>query len=850
MQNYNKLNYKLEKMIEQMRFRSFVMLMAALLSAAMANAQYTVKLQANDGDGAGEPYATIHVYNAADTTRVLNTGVTELDGSYSQALAAAGSYLLRVTAVGKVEQERTFSVNSAQPVADLGIIVLTTAENMLEGVTVTSQRVLVRNEIDRVAYDVQADAESKVNTALDMLRKVPMVSVDGQDNITVKGSSNFKIYKNGHPDAAMSANAKDILKAIPASMIKKIEVITEPGAKYDAEGVGAILNIVMMEASAVKGVTGTVSGTVDNMGTYRLNGYLTAQYNKFITSINYGMMRGNRHRQHQFSEGEHEYVESGNLLRTEQENRGSGMVHFGNIEASWEPDTLNLLTFNFGGYYGGFSLDGTQHVSMLDALRQPIYSYTNTFRYPDGGYGFFSFNGRFDYQHRTHRKDETLTLSYLLSTTRNTNNGENSYSEVSGIDLGYDFSSTANRENFIEHTLQFDWTRPFAKYHKIETGVKYINRSNRSRTVQEFMQADEAIEALKRFNKLEHTTQVAAAYLSYTFNMDKWSARAGLRYEYSRLSAKFPLGDQNDYHRNLNDWVPSASVNYQMDWSNSFKLAFATRIARPGISYLNPAVVENVTSRSYGDPYLASARNYSLSFTYMHLGPKFTFNISPSYDFSSNGITGVSFIADDGKEVSTYANTLRNRQLNLNGFFQWQLHEKTSLMFNGGAYYEWLHSPDLDIRNSAPGGWFFLQLTQQLPWKLRLSVNGGAWGGGTSGLYAKNNSSWWSGLSLQRSFLKDDRLTVRLAARNIFSKYGGYKTRYVNGPYRGFEHNHWVQRSFELTVSYRFGSLKASVKKSTTTIDNNDLVGGSNTSGATGGTTGGGNTGGGATGGN
>ena len=106
----------------------------------------------------------------------------------------------------------------------------------LEGVTVKAQRQLIRQEIDRVGYDVQADEESKTQTVMDMLRKVPMVTVDGEDNIKVKGNSSFKIYKNGHLDPSLTQNAKEILKSMPASMVKRIEVITDPGAREDAEG--------------------------------------------------------------------------------------------------------------------------------------------------------------------------------------------------------------------------------------------------------------------------------------------------------------------------------------------------------------------------------------------------------------------------------------------------------------------------------------------------------------------------------------------------------------------------------------------------------------------------------------
>lgn len=188
------------------------MALAAVIVSLAANAQFSVVSQVNDSTGEGEPYATVRIYAATDTAKVLLTGVTEDNGSFKQELPKAGEYVFVVSAVGKTQEKRKFEVSKAKPVADLGKVVLHVAGNVLAGVTVSAQAPLVSNEIDRLSYNVQSDAESKTKTIFDMLRKVPLVTVDGQDNITVKGSSNFKIYKNGHPDPSMSKNPKEVLK--------------------------------------------------------------------------------------------------------------------------------------------------------------------------------------------------------------------------------------------------------------------------------------------------------------------------------------------------------------------------------------------------------------------------------------------------------------------------------------------------------------------------------------------------------------------------------------------------------------------------------------------------------------
>ena len=158
----------------------------------------------------------------------------------------------------------------------------------LEGVEIKAQRQLIKQEIDRIGYDVQADEESKTQTVMDMLRKVPMVTVDGQDNILVKGNSSFKIYKNGHLDPSLSKNAKEVFKSMPASMVKRIEVITDPGAREDAEGVDAILNIVMVNGSKMSGITGVVSAAYTSLNHPNLYASLTGQLGKLLMSVDYG----------------------------------------------------------------------------------------------------------------------------------------------------------------------------------------------------------------------------------------------------------------------------------------------------------------------------------------------------------------------------------------------------------------------------------------------------------------------------------------------------------------------------------------------------------------------------------
>ncbi|MBR2249958.1 MAG: TonB-dependent receptor, partial [Prevotella sp.] len=198
----------------------------------------------------------------------------------------------------------------------------------LDGVTVTAQRQLIKQEVDRIGYDVQADEGSKTQNVMDMLRKVPMVTVDAQDNILVKGSSNYRIYKNGHPDPSLSKNAKEIFKALPAASVKRIEVITDPGAREDAEGVGSILNIVMMDTRNMEGVTGNLTAGYSSLKHTNLGAYLATQLGKLILSFDYGYGGMSKKGTENSGLPHRNYVKTGNASDYSIHSTNAGSVHY------------------------------------------------------------------------------------------------------------------------------------------------------------------------------------------------------------------------------------------------------------------------------------------------------------------------------------------------------------------------------------------------------------------------------------------------------------------------------------------------------------------------------------------
>lgn len=689
----------------------------------------------------------------------------------------------------------------------------------LDGVVVKAQRQLIKQDIDRIAYDVQHDEESKTQTVMDMLRKVPMVTVDGQDNIQVKGNSNFKVYKNGHLDPSLTKNAKEVFKSMPASTVKRIEVITDPGAREDAEGVDAILNIVTLTNTKMEGVTGVVSSSINTLGHSNFYSSLTSQMGKLMLSVDYGYNGMTKHDSYNRVEKSDTYLDTRNTMLSGVEGSNPGDIHFADIDASYDIDPLNLLSASFGGYFYTLNVQGDGYKKLLNPAGQQLYSYRSSYWMP--GYNHHSWNGRFDYQHKTHLDGERLTLSYMLALTRQHTDQENSYTELYDVTFPYTGSLMRERERFTEHTFQIDWLRPLGHGHQLEVGAKYIDRNNNSQSAQTFYGID-----ADTSDDFQHTTRVLAGYADYIFRAAKFSARAGLRYEYSYMRGSYPDGKGAAFDKHLGDWVPQATLKYQLTDAQALKLNYTTSINRPGISYLNPAVMVTPSSVSQGNPQLSSSHTQRIGLVYTYIMPKLTLQLASSYNAYSSGISSVVTAKDDIR-YSTYDNILRYRRFSVEQYVQWKPFDATTLVLNNNARYEHYENPILDYRNHGWSDNYSLSLQQRLPLKLFLSVSAyGKVGHSPSNVYNVQHGYFDYYASLQRSFLKGGRLTLRLTANAPFNKYWTMDAETINGDFTGTERSWNRNRSFSISASWRFGSLKSSVKKTEHTIENSDVVGG------------------------
>ena len=791
----------------------------------------------------GEPYATIKIVKKEAPANALKMLVTDMKGKFQEKVPGTGNFVMTISSIGRNTIVKDFTVKAGEKLVDFGTLYITDASNELGQVEVVAQKPLVKADIDKIEYNVQDDPDSKSNSVLEMLRKVPLVTVDGEDNIKVNGSSSFKVYVNGKPNNMMSNNPTEVLKSMPANSIKHIEVITNPGPKYDAEGVGGILNIVTV-GSGLEGYTATFSGNVSNMGA---GGGLfgTVKSGKLTVSARYNYNYNDRPRS--YSGGNRRTVgdvtEGSSDLDYDGSSKGHGNFQSGSMEASYEIDTLRLVSMSFG-LWGG----GNNSTSINNTLATAPGTSNELYRYVSDGRSkssWYSIDGGVDYQRMFHVKDRMFTLSYKINTSPQTSDSYSTYNDMHAATDWEDFLkrlydlNNDGSQNTTEHTFQADYTTPIGKIHTLEAGAKYILRDNSSeddRYERQIGTTGDYVLDEEHSSHYKHQNDILAAYMGYGLRVKKIFGRLGVRYEHTKQEVKYLLGRGDDFNKNFDDVVPSASIGYKLTDMSNLRFGYNMRIYRPGIWYLNPYLNDsNPTNISQGNSHLDSEKSHSFNLSYSNFTQKFNINLSARYSFTNNSIEQVTEQVKDteieglqnptGKEVlySTYQNIGKSRNASLSGYVNWNATSNTRIYANLYGNYTYMEGAN-GLKNDGWNLFAYGGAQQSLPhdWRISLNIYGQTpW----IMLQGKGSSFFDYGLSVNKSFL-NKRLTLSAFASNFFKKYTS-PTSSIEGV--GFTQDSWnryTRQRFGVSVSYRIGELKASVKKAARTISNDDVKGG------------------------
>lgn len=561
-------------------------------------------------------YASVGLYRSGGKAPITGV-ITDEKGNFKLDNVSAGNYKLVVTFIGYPSKTIDPVVTTAsKPDINVGIIAVSPGAKMLKEVAITGQAALIENKIDKIVYNAEKDLTAAGGNASDVLQKVPLVSVDLNGNVAIRGDQNVRVLINGKPSGATSASLSDVLKTIPADQIKSIEVITSPSAKYDAEGSAGIINIITKQKN-VSGISGSVSG---GFGTRQNNGNFNLNYNKnrFSLSINSG---GNFTWPQTSLTDFRQDFQGDNYHKTQDASGTSRVKRYGTLSsatANYDFNAFNNISSTFRYNKGGFNTDGKTLTQKTDYnfLTNP----DSTFSYQSNSLGHNSFGGfdwSLDYTHKFKKEGHEIIFSTQWSRSKIVTNYSTLFTPEKQVDQKNNIDGINN-----EYTIQVDYTLPINKVVKLEAGGKeIIRRINSNSDVFDPSNGGDFVFDPLSSSLYKYNQNVTAGYSVFTFTLPKsYSILAGARVENTAIHGDPVSEGQTDlkpFDNNYVTFIPSLTLQKQLTPTQTIKLSYSKRITRPSLTFLNPFVNRNnILAQTVGNPVLAPEVSQTVELNY------------------------------------------------------------------------------------------------------------------------------------------------------------------------------------------------------------------------------------------
>lgn len=836
--------------------RSFT---SSLLTLTLTLLSVAALAQAPKGNGrisgtvldatSGEPveFATVAIHDPA-TGKPVDGTVCDDKGKFEVKQVANGNYKVVISFIGYESYSQDVAISDRRSSVEMGTVKLGASVTQLNEVVVEGQRALVEEKVDRMIYNAEHDNTTRGGDAADVLRRVPMLTVDMDGNVSLRGNQNIRVLINNKPSTITASSVADALKQIPADQIKSVEVITSPSAKYDAEGSAGIINIITKK-NTMQGFTLGVDGNVGLRGSnLGLNGNFRTGKMGFSLGgwgrSNYNVNGTFRNEQTTLNTDQLG-VTTSTLNTQEAGTRNQGI--FGNYHLGWDYDinkknslvasvrfgARNSRNFQDDLFTQRFTNGTLTRTSLQDVNTKDIsnnvdanLTYTRVFDEPGKEFSLLtslSRNNRTNDFIRTDY-DPDLDGSPVLSRQKNDNDSYNQ-----------------------EATIQADYTTPLGKKQIIDIGGKNISRTVSS-TYQYFNATGSEGEYIENTdpnlsNKLDYTQNVTAGYLSYTATLPKgYSLKAGGRYEYTTIQAN--LEDEQEINiPSYGVLVPSANLSKKLK-NGTLKAAYNRRIQRPSIQYLNPNIqAGNTINTTQGNPLLAPeyTNNYELSYSTYMKGA--SFNVSTFVRTTNNAIQSIRDISTfNGQEVirTTFANIGKEDAYGASIFSNVSISEK--LTINGGTdlYYAILSNNNPESRYAASNeGWvisgrMFGNYNFTKTWGLQFF---GFYRGRQVQLQGSQGGFGIYSLSVKKDFA-NKKGSIGFGAENFFN-FDGFKIRNEQqSPILSQKSvNVMNNMSFKVNFSIRLGKMSFDQQRPTRrrSINNDDLKDGGDGGGMDGG---------------
>lgn len=597
-------------------------------------------------------YATLVLQSLRDTTKITG-GITNAQGIFSIE-TMPGRYNIRVEYISFTSYQLKNQILRSS--TDLGVIKLDPDVAQLEGVEVIAEKTTVEIRLDKKIYNVGKDLTVSGGTVSDVLDNVPSVSVDVEGNVQLRGNDDVRILIDGKPSAITGLNSTEALQQLPAESIEKVEVITSPSARYDAEGSGGIINIILRR-SKLQGLNGALTANLGNPARYGLNGninYRTGDVNIFTNAgYNYRLSPGNTFNSTNFFEENGSFSNSLTEVSESERLRIGFNVNFG---VEWYVNETSSITHSIFVRSSDNSNETTNNFSQQDIDLNE----SSGFRFDDETEKDDTFQYSFNYDKKFNDSGHKLTYAFQYETSEEL---EESLIQQNGFD-----SETVRTEEDQQRIfMQADYVLPIGENSQFEIG--YRGDFNRLETDYDVVFIRPTIDELgitNPSNVLDFKETINAVYAQFGSKIKKFNYLAGLRYEATRLIIN--QIESNDFSRNNFDgFFPTLNLNYEITKKQSLSLGYNRRLRRPRSFFLNPFPSRSSPTNLFqGNPNLTPSFSNQVDFAYLNRFEKLTLNTSIYFQRATDVIT---FITEDTGEDTFFdgqqVSILRRTPVNL-----------------------------------------------------------------------------------------------------------------------------------------------------------------------------------------
>ncbi|HYC27415.1 MAG TPA: outer membrane beta-barrel protein, partial [Chitinophagaceae bacterium] len=749
----------------------------------------------------------------------LRTVFTDNKGQFQFTKADTGRFVVFASNAGFAEkQSAPFLVDKDTKVIEVPVLLLAISTESLASVTVSARRPLIEQSDEKLTYNAEADASVEGQTATDVLRKTPFLTVDGDGNVQLNGQSNFKVLLNGKETAMFTRNLKDALQSFPANLIKKVEVITSPSSKYDGEGVGGIINIITKKK--VMGYNGSV-GISRNLQLQRTNANMNMnfKYGKFGFTGYYGLGTTDGLKFRNASE-----TESFNPIafykRSSSGDRTiKNFFNYGNLELSLDIDSLNTLSA-YANLNGGSNRN--EFIRQFDVIKpdksdtlRSIYYDNNRFQWP-------SFNWGMDYIRKFRKPEQELTFKMFHE-----NGTDDGLQESNQFNPDYNrFVVNDNNSGNRQSTWQADYIHPLKNNMKLEVGLKAIMREATA-NYESRLRYDESHDYqpdTANSDNFSYHQDVYSGYATYRFAIKKYSFRLGSRVERTVVNGDF-VKSNSKVQQDYTTFLPTFFVSRKFGATNTLSLSYNKRLSRPYIWDLNP-FVNNTDSFnvSFGNPHLAPEIYHAFELAYTAVKGKTNINIRLTETMSNTQITRF-YTFDDPTGITTWTsdNIGSSSSTGLSGNITANLTSKWRVNSNLGLRYDFIKNRRNPAqRNSGFGGWANMNTSYEFSKQFNISANGNMWMSPVQ-IQGRYSNNYWYSVGGTYKVLKQ-KLSLSFNFANWFEKDFTWRNEFTDANFRTISHTYAPARSLNVSLRWNFGKLTDNVSRKRG-VSNDDLRG-------------------------